>query len=76
VPEGFGTLTCLKKLMMGECEALEVFPSGLSNLIALEEFNFFGCRALKHVPELFGTLTRLKNLKILECEALEVFPYG
>ena len=38
--EGFGTLTCLKKLYMSECEALEVFPSGLNNLITLEELDF------------------------------------
>ena len=29
VPETFGKLTCLKKLDMSECEALEVFPYGL-----------------------------------------------
>jgi hypothetical protein len=37
VPEGFGTLTCLKKLVMSKCEALEVFPHELFIFIALEE---------------------------------------
>ena len=32
VPER--SLTCLKKLIMWECETLEVFPCGLNNLIA------------------------------------------
>jgi len=64
VPEGFGTMTCLKKLNMWECEALEVFPSGLNNLTSLEELNFSKCRALKNVPEGFGTLTCLKKLKM------------
>ena len=27
LPEGFGMLTCLKRLIMRECEALEEFPS-------------------------------------------------
>jgi hypothetical protein len=76
MPQGFGTLTCLKKLNMWEYEALEVFPFGLSNLIALEELNFFKYRALKHVPEGFGALTCLRKLGMWECEALEVFPSG
>ena len=40
MPEGFGTLTCLKKLKMWECDALEAFTIGLSSLIALEELKF------------------------------------
>jgi hypothetical protein len=47
VPEGFGTLTCLDTFNMSECEALEVFPSGLSNLIALEELEFSKCSLLE-----------------------------
>jgi hypothetical protein len=62
--EGFGMLTCLKKLNMWGCEALEGFPSGLNNLIALEEIDFSTCRGLKHVPEELGMLTCLKKLSM------------
>ena len=37
IPEGLGGLTCLKKLYMSECEALEEFQSGVCTLIELEE---------------------------------------
>ena len=37
IPEGLGGLTCLKKLYMCDCEALEEFPSGVCTLKALEE---------------------------------------
>ena len=40
-------LTSLKKLKMLKCEALEVFPFGLNNLVALEELDFSKCLALK-----------------------------
>ena len=72
----FGMLTCLNKLDMWECEALEEFPSVLSNLTALEQLNFSKCRVLKHVPEGFGASTCSKKVKMWECEALEVFPCG
>ena len=41
---GFGGLTSLRKLDMQECEALLEVPPGLSNLCALEELDFLGCR--------------------------------
>lgn len=65
VPETFGSLTCLKKLDMSEYEALEVFPYGLSMLIALEELWCYEWRALKHMPQRFGTMTCMKKLKHL-----------
>ena len=74
--EGFGTLTCLRILCIWECEALEVFPSGLNNLMALEELDFSYYQALKDMPEGFGTLTCLKKLMMWEHDALEVFPSG
>jgi hypothetical protein len=40
IPEGFGGLTCSKKLYMGNCEALEEFPSRICTLKALEELFF------------------------------------
>ena len=58
---------------MFECEALEEFPLGVSNLIALEELNFAGCRILKGIPESFGTLEKLKILRRSESEPLGVF---
>ena len=61
---------------MFECEALEEFPLGVSNLLALEELHFATCQALKTIPESFGTLTKLKILCMYECEALEEFPLG
>jgi len=39
IPESFAKLTKLKELSMFECEALEEFPVGVSNLVALEELN-------------------------------------
>jgi hypothetical protein len=47
---------------MYECEALEEFPVGVSNLVALEELHFGTCRALKRIPESFANLTKLKNI--------------
>ena len=61
---------------MWECEALEDFPLGVSNLVALEELHFARCRALKRIPESFGTLTNLKLLHMFGCEGLEEFHVG
>ena len=56
---------------MWKCEALEVFPSRLNNLIALEELDCLKCRALEHVPNGFGMLRFLKKLDMWECEAFD-----
>jgi hypothetical protein len=40
-----------EELNIWGCEVLEVFPTGLSNLVALEELKFSHFLALKHVPE-------------------------
>ena len=58
---------------MFECEALEEFPLGVGNLLALEELSFGACWALKTIPESFGNLTKLKMLGMFKCEALEKF---
>jgi hypothetical protein len=47
---------------MFACEALEEFPVGVSNLVALEDLNFATCGALKRIPESFANLTKLKNI--------------
>ena len=75
-PEGFGGWTSRKKLCMHECEALEDFPPGLSNLCALKELNFLLCQALRKVQEGLGRLTILKKLGMQGCEALKEFPPG
>ena len=54
-----------------ECEALEEFPVGVSNLVALEELHFAKCRALTRILENFANLTKLKILRMFECEALK-----
>jgi hypothetical protein len=74
IPEGFGGLRRLNKLDMQECEALEEFPPGVTNLCALEELDFSKCRSLKKIPEGFGGLTSLKKLDMWKCEALLEFP--
>nr|PNR47059.1 hypothetical protein PHYPA_014179 [Physcomitrium patens] len=73
LPKGFRSLTCLKKLYMWECEALEEFPSRLPNLITLEELNFLNCRNLKKLLEGFGSLIYLKKLFMRDYKALEEF---
>src|ERR1700738_955009 len=66
----------LKMKGMLECEALEEFPVGVSNLEALEEPDFGTCRELKMIPESFGNFTKLKIVLMLECGGLEEFPVG
>jgi hypothetical protein len=61
---------------MYECEALEEFPVGVSNLVALEELHLGRCRALKMILESFANLTKLKILCRFECEALEEYHVG
>jgi hypothetical protein len=39
---------------MGDCEALEEFPSGVCTLKALEELSFKGCKCLGNIPEGLG----------------------
>ena len=53
--ESFGYLTKLKILCMFEYEALEGFPVGVSNLVALERLNFVACRTLKAIPNVLAT---------------------
>ena len=76
IPESFGNLTKLKVLSMFECEALEDFPLGVSNLSALEKLNFARCRALKTIPKSFCNLKGLKMLRMFECGALEELHVG
>ena len=57
-----------------QCEALEEFPPGLSNMCALEELDFSKCRSLRKILEGFGGLTSLKTLSMWECEGLKEFP--
>jgi Leucine-rich repeat (LRR) protein len=76
IPEGLGGLTCLKKLYMNDCEALEEFPLGICTLKALEDLQLEGCKSLKTIPEGLGGLTCLKKLYMYDCEALEEFPSG
>ena len=66
----------MKKLCMGDCEALEEFPSGVCTLKALEELHFHGCKSLRTIPEGLGGLTCLKILRMWDCEALQEFPSG
>ena len=61
---------------MFECEALEEFHVGVSNLLALEELHFARRRALKMIPESLEKVTKLKVLRMFECEALEEFHVG
>ena len=70
--EGFGDLTKSKIMRMFECEALEDFLVGLSNLVSLEVLYFGTWWALKTIPECFGDLTKLKTFRMFECEALEL----
>ena len=76
IPEGLAGLTCLKKLCMWNCEALEEFPSAVCTLKALEELEFKGCKSLRRIPEGLGGLPCLKKLYMGDCEDLEEFPSG
>ena len=76
IPKGLEHLTCLVKLQLFGCEALEEFPSGVSTLIALKELYFHECKSLKLIPEGFEGLTCLKKLIMWGCEALKAFPSG
>ena len=76
IPESLGNLTDLKILRMYDCQALEEVPVGVSNVVALEELNFVGCRPLKTIPESLENLTKLKILCMFEFEALEEFHVG
>jgi hypothetical protein len=61
---------------MWGCEALEEFPLGVSNLLALEELDFARCRSLEMISECLGNLQKLKILHMWGCEALEEYPFG
>jgi hypothetical protein len=61
---------------MWGCEALEEFPIGVSNLLALEELHFAECGSLKMISESLGNLQKLKILRMWGCEALEEYPLG
>ena len=54
----------MKKLCMGDYEALEECPSEICNLKALEVLLFFRCKSLRKIPEGLGGLTCLKKLGI------------
>jgi hypothetical protein len=73
IPNGFGTLTCLKKFDMWVCEVFEMVSYGLSNFIALEKLKSSSCLSLKHVLVGFGTLTCLKKFHIWKCGVWENF---
>ena len=51
IPEGFGDMTSPKKLDVRECEALEAFPIGLSNLSTSEDLRISRCRSMKGILE-------------------------
>ncbi|KAK4261270.1 hypothetical protein QN277_004293 [Acacia crassicarpa] len=65
-PNGMlGGLTCLKKLLFSLLEKLEVLPTELSNLNALEELDISSCKNLETLTEqAFQGLYSLKRLKI------------
>ncbi|KAI9111654.1 hypothetical protein K1719_017344 [Acacia pycnantha] len=65
-PNGMlGGLTCLKELHFYELERLEVLPTELSNLNALEELHISGCKNLETLTEQASQgLYSLKRLKI------------
>ena len=54
VLEGFGGMTCLKKLGMWDCKALEEFYSGICTLKALKDLQYNGCKSLRKIPKKVG----------------------
>ena len=54
IQEGFEEWICLKKLVLGNCKALEEFLSGVCTLKALEDLSFNRCKLLRTISEGLG----------------------
>ncbi|GJP30139.1 hypothetical protein CLOM_g22611, partial [Closterium sp. NIES-68] len=72
IPDEFGKLICLKKLMLDELESDEL-PESICQLTWLTELQISRCE-LRHLPSSFGNLSSLVKLSIFYLDLLEDLP--
>jgi Leucine-rich repeat (LRR) protein len=63
LPPAIGSLSNLKILVL-ECQTLEMLPASLGTLGSLRELTFSGCSSLKCLPDSIGELKQLTKLRI------------
>lgn len=74
LPEGFGSLVALTKLLIGHCTRLLNLPQTISGLTKLRNLDASGCRQLASLPEGISRLVSLSALALLECNSLRTVP--
>ena len=74
LPESFGLLSVLKRLILSHCVLLSRLPDSIGGCIELINLDMDGCAAISSLPGSLGKLYKLQRLILADCKQLECLP--
>lgn len=70
LPDGFCSLSSLKKLAMDNCQSLRELPGRFGEVRSLRKLSLSGCVSLEELPDSFSQLKYLEDLNLSGCVKL------